>query len=72
MEEGNLTKEQAIDACINEHKRIAHRYFGIHEWVEFRNGSFYTEDGYNMGGLNDEFWRIRSGGFWEYDWRIIN
>ena len=71
MEENNgITKEAAIEAC-KKGAKIAHKYFSSDEWVEFRNGSFYTEDGCNMGGLYSEFWTIRTGGCWETGWRIV-
>lgn len=57
--------------ALYEGKRVRHRYFGDDEYMYMYKDEIYTEDGYNMGSINDEFMEIRKGGFWENNWEVI-
>ena len=59
-----------IQALYNG-KRVRHQYFGGDEYMFMYKDEIFTEDGYNMGSINDEFMEIRKGGFWEDGWEVI-
>jgi len=65
-----MTKIEALAVCRSG-QRITHRWFSPDEWVEYKDGQFYTEDGCRMGQESGEFWRIRTGGSWETDWSLF-
>jgi len=65
-----MTREEAISICRSG-KKITHEYFSDDEFVEYSGGQFFTEDGYPMGQLWNEFWTIRTGGCWENGWSIF-
>ena len=43
-----------------------HKFFGKGEFVHYVGNKLFDEDG-NELPIN-EFWNIRSGGYWENDW----
>lgn len=65
-----MTRAEAILATLRG-KKVTHQYFDKGEYVYFAGNRFWGEDLENFGTLNDEFWTIRSGGYWENDWSIF-
>lgn len=61
-----MTRSEAISFAISTGKPIRHKYFGKGEFVHYVGNKLFDEDG-NELSIN-EFWNIRSGGYWENDW----
>lgn len=64
-----MTREDALQAMIDG-KYVAHRNFSSDEYIYMIAQNIFSEDGYNMKTVHDEFWRSRSGGYWEDGWEI--
>lgn len=64
-----MTRSEAMAFAISTGKAIRHKYFGKGEFVHYVGNKLFDEDG-NELSIN-EFWNIRSGGYWENDWKIM-
>lgn len=64
-----MTREDALQAMIDGNI-IRHRYFGDDEYIYMKGQFIFTEEGYNMWSVHDEFWQSRKGGAWEDGWEI--
>ena len=63
-----MTRKEAIAFAISTRKPITHRYFSDDEFVYYDDkGNLRDESGYFLP--NDEFWGMRTGDYWETDWR---
>ena len=65
-----MTKDEAIKA-MKEGRKVTHSYFSPGEFIEMRGTSIFDENGYNMRGINFDFWTDRKGSGWEQDWEIF-
>lgn len=61
-----MTKSEAMSFAISTGKPIRHKYFSKGEFVHYVGNKLFDEDG-NELPIN-EFWNMRSGGYWEDDW----
>ena len=68
-----MTREEALQAMIDGHK-VTHRFFTSDEFIYMKAQDIYTEEGYNMGTVNSEFWRMRGdepgGELWHDGWSL--
>ena len=68
-----MTATEALLA-LYEGKKVTHRFFTDDEWLRMENHDIYTEEGYNMGTVYDDFWQRRGGpmgdGSWSTGWSI--
>ena len=64
-----MTKEEALQAMMDGEK-ITHRFFEIHEYLYMKGQDIFTEEGYNMGNVWDEFWTMRNEKYWKTGWEI--
>jgi hypothetical protein len=63
-----MTKQEAYAAMQQGHK-VRHEYYSPEEYVFInKKGNFQTEDGYDQGGIYDEFWFKYQK--WETGWSI--
>ena len=66
-----MTRDEALQSMIDGNK-VTHRFFEIHEYIYMKGQDIFTEEGYNMGNVWDEFWRMRNGKEWQTGWEIYN
>ena len=69
-----MTREEALQAMIDGEK-VTHRFFTSDEYIYMKAQDIFTEEGYNMGTVHDEFWWIRGdrpgSEMWLDDWEIF-
>ena len=53
-----MTREEALQAMIDGEK-VTHRFFSDNEYIYMKAQNIFTEEGYDMGTVHDEFWRMR-------------
>ena len=55
-------------------KKVTHSLFTDEEFIYMKNHDIYTEEGYNMGTVFEEFWQTRGAqsedDSWATDWSI--
>ena len=55
-------------------KKATHRFFSDEEFIYMKGHDIYTEEGYNMGTVFEEFWQMRGGpegdDSWATGWSI--
>lgn len=61
-----MTRNEAMSFAISTGKPITHKYSYKGEYVRYQGKELVDEDGIPLP--QDEFWAIRSGGFWEDGW----
>jgi len=54
-----MTREDAVQEMIDG-KKVTHVYFTDDEYIYMKGQDIWSEDGYNFGTVNDEFWRTKS------------
>jgi hypothetical protein len=59
-----MTKKEAI-AAMQEGDKVTHRYFSSDEYIYFKDGRIWTEEGYSISP--DLFWADRTNNAWESD-----
>lgn len=68
-----MTATEALLA-LYEGRKVTHRFFTDEEYICMKNHDIYTEEGYNMGTVYDEFWQSRGGpegdDSWATGWEI--
>jgi len=68
-----MTATEALLA-LYEGRKVTHRFFTDEEYIYMKNHDIYTEEGYNMGTVFDDFWQRRGGpggdDSWAKDWSI--
>ena len=64
-----MTREDALNAMISGEK-VTHEYFSDDEFIYMKDDDIYTEEGFNMGTVNDEFWIIRKTEMFDDGWSI--
>ena len=68
-----MTATEALLAMY-EGKKLTHRFFTDDEYIYMKNHDIYTEDGYNMGTVFEDFWQSRGGPLgddsWSTDWLL--
>lgn len=64
-----MTKQEASQA-INEGKKVSHRFFDKHEYIEgIGDNNIRTEDGFTL--TFDEFMSYRPQEEWNEGWKIF-
>lgn len=53
--EGTFDREEAIKLLKKGYK-IRHKYYSDNEYIYMKDGIIYSEEDYDMGGLDGEFW----------------
>ena len=53
-----MTREHALQAMIDGEK-VTNPYFTDDEYIYMMNNHIWSEDGYNFGTVNDEFWQAK-------------
>ena len=68
-----MTREEAIAYTISTGNPIRHKFFEKDEYVRFDGAEKCLIDESGIMLPYDEFWSIRSGGYWEdgWSWYII-
>jgi hypothetical protein len=72
-----MTREEALQAMIDGEK-VTHRFFASNEYIYMKAQNIFTEEGYDMGTVHDEFWWRRGDNrdgyrhMWHEDWSIYN
>lgn len=66
----NMTKKEAMAFAISTGKPIRHKYFSKGEFIRYRGKDLIDEEEQILP--QNEFWAIRSGGYWEYGWEEYN
>jgi hypothetical protein len=69
-----MTATEALLAMYQGEK-VTHRFFTDEEYIYMKGHDIYTEEGYNMGTVYDDFWQKRGGPMsendgWAKDWSI--
>jgi len=64
-----MTRAEAYQAMIDGEK-VTHKYFGDNEYLYMIAQNIYTEDGFDMGTIHDEFWRWRNTKPFDDGWEI--
>lgn len=64
-----MTRDEALQAMINGHK-VTHIYFTDDEYIYMVAQNIYSEEGYDFGTVNDEFWRNKNIPAFQNDWGI--
>ena len=64
-----MTREDALEMIIGGEK-VTHEYFSDDEFIYMKDDDIYTEEGFNMGTVNDEFWIIRKTEMFDDGWSI--
>lgn len=65
-----MKRSEALQAICAGHK-VRHTYYSPEEFVymNLRTGHLFTEDGYDQGTINGEFWTKYQ--IWEDGWEIV-
>ena len=63
-----MTREEALQCMIDGHK-VTHRFFTSDEYIYMIAQNIYTEDGYDVGTVNQAFWISRGGRPGDTDWQ---
>ena len=63
-----MTRKEAIEYAISTRNPIKHVFFGKDEYVRFDEEEKCLIDESGTMLPYDEFWSIRSGGYWENGW----
>ena len=68
-----MTRDEALLA-MRDGEKVAHRFFTDDEYIYMEDHTIFTEEGYNMGNIFGEFWKMRGdepgGEMWLEDWSI--
>ena len=65
-----LSLIQAKDAAMIEGKKIRHRFFMDDEYIYYKNGCWFTNDGYQ---IPDVCWLIpQEQGWWNDSWSVVS
>ena len=63
-----MTRKEAIEAMKQGHK-VTQEYFSPDEYLYMKDGSIYSEENYNFGGIYGEF-MTKYGGSQPDGWSI--
>jgi len=66
-----MTRSKALIA-MKAGKKVNHHFFISNEYIEMKGNTIYTEDGFSVGTIEDEFWTSRSNSNWYDGWKYFN
>lgn len=64
-----LSLIQAKDAAMIEGKKVRHRLFTDDEYIYYKNGCWFTEDGYQ---IPDSYWLNAQKAGWDDSWSVVS
>lgn len=64
-----LSLNQAKDAAMIEGKKVRHRFFTDDEYIYYKNGCWFTEDGYQ---IPDSYWLNAQKAGWDDSWSVVS
>ena len=69
-----MTRDEAYFEMCRGNK-VRHRFFTSDEYIYMDNDHIFTEDGYDVGTIEDEFWQDRGSKLgdelWLEDWEVV-
>jgi len=63
-----LSLIQAKDAAIIDGKKVRHRFFMDDEYIYYKSGCWFTQDGYQ---IPDSYWLNAQKQGWDYSWSVV-
>jgi hypothetical protein len=64
-----MTREDALQA-MESGEKVTHEYFSDDEFIYMIKCIIFDENNYNMGTVDDEFWKIRGTEMFDDGWEI--